>query len=91
MQQVLYLQLFLHAPGFFSTLCLLNEEKQKCFLPLYPLFKELGFIDINRPLRNENSHVIVLGGSINACKDRYDPFQYLQDIITIIDWADRFI
>lgn len=24
----------MHLPGFFSTLCLLNKEKQKCFLPL---------------------------------------------------------
>ena len=22
--------------------------------------------------------------------ERYDPFQYLQDLIGIIDWADRF-
>lgn len=43
------------------------EDKKEA---LYPLFKELGFIDINRPLREKNSHVIVLGGSINACKDR---------------------
>ena len=37
---------------------------------LYPLFRELGFIDINKPRRKENSNVIILGGSIGACAER---------------------
>ena len=37
---------------------------------LYPLFRELGFIDINKPVRNKNNNVIVLGGSISACAER---------------------
>ena len=37
---------------------------------LYPLFRELGFIDINKPIKNKNRHIIVLGGSMNACIER---------------------
>lgn len=37
---------------------------------LYPLFRELGFFDINAPIHSENSHVIVLGGALTACLDR---------------------
>lgn len=43
------------------------EEKREV---LYPLFRELGFIDINQPKRDKNQHIIVLGGSLNACKER---------------------
>lgn len=37
---------------------------------LYPLFKELGFIDINKPMKTDFSHILVLGGSLNANYDR---------------------
>lgn len=37
---------------------------------LYPLFSELGFIGINRPIRSGHSHILVLGGSLDACHDR---------------------
>ncbi|MBQ3426431.1 MAG: hypothetical protein IJH37_04725 [Clostridia bacterium] len=37
---------------------------------LYPLFMELGFFDINKPLRTDFSHILVLGGSLNANFDR---------------------
>lgn len=37
---------------------------------LYPLFRELGFIDINKPIRTDFSHIMVLGGSLNANFDR---------------------
>jgi beta-glucosidase len=37
----------------------LNEKREA----LYPLLRELGFFDINRPLCTEHSHVLVLGGS----------------------------
>ena len=44
----------------------LNEMRGE----LYPLFKELGFIDINKPISNRHSRIIVLGGSLNACNER---------------------
>ncbi len=34
---------------------------------LYPLLKELGFFDINEPLSDDHSRIIVLGGSLNVC------------------------
>lgn len=34
---------------------------------LYPLLQELGFFGINTPLLSQYSHVLVLGGSLNAC------------------------
>jgi len=37
---------------------------------LYPLFKELGFIDINKPVKGKHSRIVVLGGSLNACNER---------------------
>ena len=37
---------------------------------LYPLFKELGLLGINKPLTNCHSHIIVLGGSFNSCHVR---------------------
>ena len=43
------------------------EEKRE---ELYPLFQELGFLGINRPLRQEYSHILVLGGSLNVCQLR---------------------
>ena len=43
------------------------EERRET---LYPLFQELGFIEINSPVRKEHSHILVLGGSLEACFDR---------------------
>ena len=37
---------------------------------LYHLLNELGFMKINRPLYPHNSHILVLGGSLNACHVR---------------------
>lgn len=37
---------------------------------LYPLFKELGFFDINKALSADYSRIVVLGGSLNACRIR---------------------
>ena len=37
---------------------------------LYPLFRELGLVDINRPLRDDYSRILVLGGSLGACRSR---------------------
>lgn len=44
----------------------LNEKREA----LYPFFCELGFFDINKPVNNRHSRVIVLGGSLNACNER---------------------
>lgn len=37
---------------------------------LYPLLRELGAYDINEPLSDDFSRIIVLGGSLNACNTR---------------------
>lgn len=37
---------------------------------LYPLLRELGFLNINRPLKNYYTRILVLGGSLNACFTR---------------------
>ena len=37
---------------------------------LYPLLEELGFFTINKPLRADHSHLVVLGGSLDACYTR---------------------
>ena len=37
---------------------------------LYPLFRELGLVDINRPLHEDYSRILVLGGSLSACRSR---------------------
>ena len=37
---------------------------------LYPLFDELGFFRINKPLHTENSRILILGGSLNTCFER---------------------
>lgn len=34
---------------------------------LYPLLRELGFFDINRPLDQQTDRILILGGSLNAC------------------------
>ena len=41
-----------------------------CRTELYPLLRELGFFTINRPLDREHSHILVLGGSLEACYTR---------------------
>lgn len=46
------------------------ESLEKNREVLYTLFRELGFIDINKPRKDKNSHIIVLGGSLSACLDR---------------------
>ena len=37
---------------------------------LHPLLKDLGFFDINEPLSEDHSRIIVLGGSLNVCRLR---------------------
>lgn len=53
---------------------------------LYPLFRELGFIDINSPRKSENSRVIVLGGALGACLDRTEcAARCIDDITRSVD------
>ena len=51
---------------------------------LYPLFRELGFIDINEPASRGYTRIVVLGGSLNACFLRaYAAADYLtEDVIS---------
>ena len=37
---------------------------------LYPLFAELGFFHINKPLAAEHSRLLILGGALNVCFTR---------------------
>ena len=37
---------------------------------IYPLLEEMGFFTINKPLRADHSHLVVLGGSLEACYTR---------------------
>ena len=37
---------------------------------LYAPLKELGSFDINTPISNKNSHIIILGGSLTSCYNR---------------------
>lgn len=61
------------------------ESLEKSREVLYPLFRELGFININKPRKDKNSHIIVLGGSLSAC---YDRTKYAKDML---DDTTRFV
>lgn len=37
---------------------------------LYPLFRELGFIDINTPRRRDHTRLLIYGGALGTCFDR---------------------
>lgn len=37
---------------------------------IYPILNELGFLTINKPLEPDHSHLVVLGGSLEACFSR---------------------
>ena len=52
---------------------------------LYPLFADLGFFGINRPVRPDHSRVLVLGGSLNACftRVRYAAEHYAGEVRSI--------
>ena len=47
-----------------------REDLEAVREKLYPLFDELGFLRINKPLRTENGRIIILGGSLNTCFER---------------------
>ena len=58
------------------------ESLEKNREDLYPLFRELGFIDINKPRKDKNSHIIILGGSLSACFERTKYAQKMLDETT---------
>ena len=49
-----------------EPLTTLDRHREK----LYPLLEELGFLTINKPLTQDHSHIVVLGGSLEACYAR---------------------
>lgn len=62
-----------------------NNSLDKYRYLLYPLFKEIGFININKPVRPYHSHVVVLGGSYNSCHIR------TASALNIIDDSTLFV
>ena len=50
----------------FNEDCALEQYKYE----LYPFLKELGNFNINKPLSSNHSHIIVLGGTLDACHSR---------------------
>ncbi|WP_044913411.1 hypothetical protein [Butyrivibrio sp. WCE2006] len=53
---------------------------------LYPVIRELGFFDINKPLRKKNNRIIILGGSLTACKERTEyAKKWIDDSTCFID------
>lgn len=44
----------------------LEQHREK----IYPLLEELGFLTVNKPLEPDHSHLVVLGGSLEACYTR---------------------
>lgn len=55
-----------------SQVAPLNEVLEANRKEFFPLYKEFGLIDINKPLQDNYSHVVVLGGSANANFDRVE-------------------
>lgn len=47
-----------------------NELLEKNKEALFPLFDELGFIGINKPLIDQPDHILILGGALGACFNR---------------------
>lgn len=47
-----------------------NELLERHRRDLFPLFDELGFIGINKPLIDQPDHILILGGALGACFDR---------------------
>ena len=44
-----------------------SEQLEPLRYQLYPLLAELGFFHINKPLQSDAGHILILGGSLNAC------------------------
>ena len=44
-----------------------SEHLEPLRYQLYPLLAELGFFHINKPLQPAADHILILGGSLNAC------------------------
>ena len=47
-----------------------NELLERHKKDLFPLFDELGFIGINKPLIDQPDHILILGGALGACFNR---------------------
>ena len=47
-----------------------SELLQKYSRELFPFFRDLGFMTINKPLSEKHSHILVLGGSLEVCFTR---------------------
>lgn len=60
------------ADGSIAEAQVMEEKKELDALreELYPLLDELGFFRINRPVRPESSHLLVLGGTLHICFER---------------------
>lgn len=58
---------------------------------LYPLFDELGFYSINKPVANSYNRLIVLGGTLNACNNRVlCAKNFVNETVTRIDALTAF-
>ena len=55
-----------------SQVAPLNEVLEANRETLFPLYKEFGLVDINKPLNDAYRHIVVLGGSANANFDRVE-------------------
>ena len=63
-----------------------NSHLEEIKKPLFPIFRELGFFDINKPFTEEIDHIIILGGSYNACYNRtLSGKQFLTDNVKSFD------
>ena len=49
-----------------EPLAALDQHRER----IYPLLEELGFFSINKPVEADHSHLVVLGGSLEACYTR---------------------
>lgn len=63
-----------------------DQRLEKCRNELFPIFRELGFIDINHPRLKEPDHIVILGGAYNACFNRtICGKKYLTDYVKSFD------
>lgn len=53
-----------------SQVAPLNEVLEKNRYNLYPIYRELGLLDINKPRTNDYNHIVLLGGSANSNFDK---------------------
>ena len=53
-----------------SQVAPLNEVLEKNRFILFPIYRELGIVDINKPRFNDYDHIVLLGGSANSNFDK---------------------